>query len=106
MSDQTHQLLLETWNSRSIQNAHESVHLVWEQFIDSWIQTKFSLQQYDLNFVIDAIQSKIIYLTGNNCKWLKCLIFTRKKKFILITELTISLSHKCINYDLIKYILC
>lgn len=67
-SDQTHQFLLEAWNARSIQNVHESVHLAWEQLIIAWLETKDSLQHYDLNFVIDALQSKIIYLTGNSCK--------------------------------------
>lgn len=67
-SDQTHEFVLEAWNSSSIQNAHESMHIVWEQLIEKWLQTKFTLQQYDLNFVVDALQSKIIYLTGNNCK--------------------------------------
>jgi len=67
-SDQMHQLVLETWNSRSIQNIHEGIHLGWEQFIEAWLQTKSSLQQYDFSVVVDALQSKIIYLTGNSCK--------------------------------------
>jgi len=67
-SDQMHQLVLETWNSRSIQNLHEGIHLGWEQLLESWLQAKCTLQQYDLNFVVDALQSKIIYLTGNSCK--------------------------------------
>lgn len=67
-SDQTHQLVLEAWNSRSIQSAHEGLALAWEQLIDAVLQTKVSLQRYDLNFVVDALQSKIIYLTGNSCK--------------------------------------
>lgn len=59
---------MEAWNSNSIQNAHASMHILWEQIIEKWLQTKFTLQQYDLNFVVDALQSKIIYLTGNSCK--------------------------------------
>lgn len=51
-----------------MQGAQESIHLAWEQLIETWLQTKCSLQQYDLNFVIDALQSKIIYLTGNSCE--------------------------------------
>lgn len=70
-SDQTHQLLFEAWNSTSIRNAHESVQLAWEQLILTWLQTKGSLQQYDFNFFIDALQSKIIYLTGNSCKFIE-----------------------------------
>lgn len=67
-SDQMHLLALETLNSRYVQNIHEGLHLGWEQLIDTWLQTKCTLQQYDLNFVVDALQSKIIYLTGNSCK--------------------------------------
>lgn len=66
-SDQTHQLVLETWNYRSIQNAQEGLHLAWEHIIEAWLQTKCSFQKYDLNFIVDALQSKIIYLTGNSC---------------------------------------
>ncbi|KAL5237856.1 hypothetical protein ACI65C_005266 [Semiaphis heraclei] len=66
-SDQMHQLVLETWNnSSSIQNIHEVIHLGWEQVIEAWLQTKCSLQRYDLNVLVDALQSKIIYLTGNS----------------------------------------
>lgn len=67
-SDQTHQLVLETLNSRSINNAHESFQLAWEHLIEVLLKTKGTLQQYDLNFIVDALQSKIIYLTGNSCK--------------------------------------
>lgn len=67
-SDQTQQLILETWNSRTVQNVHESVQLAWEQFIDLCLQFKCSYQEYDLNVFVDALQSKLIYLTGNSCK--------------------------------------
>jgi len=65
-SDQTQQLLLETWNSRTVQNAHESVQLAWEQFVDLCLQIKCSYREYDFNVFVDALQSKLIYLTGNS----------------------------------------
>lgn len=67
-SDQTHQLMLETWNSRTVQNVHESAQLAWEQFMDLCLQIKCSYQDYDINVFIDSLQSKIFYLTGNSCK--------------------------------------
>jgi len=75
-SDQMHQLVLETWNnSRSLQNIHEGIQLGWEQVIEAWLQTKCSLQRYDLNVLVDALQSKIIYLTGNSCKLILCCFY-------------------------------
>lgn len=80
--DQTQQLLLEALNSRSLQNTQECIHLVWGQFLETWIKTKCTFQQYDFNFFVDALQSKIIYLTGNSCKLYESFLFLliQKKK--------------------------
>lgn len=87
-SDQTTQVLLEAWNSRSLQSTQEGLHLAWEQLIEAWLQTKCTFQRYDLNFFVDALQSKIIYLTGNS------------RKFNIITFSTVVPLKKFINIDL------
>lgn len=66
---QSHEFISEAWHSRSIQNAHESALIALEQLIETWLQAKCTLQNYNWDFFIDALQSKIIYLTGNSCKF-------------------------------------
>ncbi|XP_050531057.1 reticulon-4-interacting protein 1, mitochondrial-like [Daktulosphaira vitifoliae] len=65
-AEHTNQVALEIWNSRTFQNAQLGANLAWDQISETWMQAKSTIQQYDLNFIIDSVQSKIIYLTGYN----------------------------------------
>lgn len=65
---QSYEFFKEVWSSRSVQNAQTGIHLARRQLLESILHAKYTLRHYNWNLFIDTLQSKIIYITGNNCK--------------------------------------